>query len=113
MPTIIGKERTCLTHGTTVIATRAGDGELMCAGALLQEGRGNKIAKGEGEAYRVALGKRYVWPEPPPPPKEGEEPVAEVVPRTEVLCIVPGDCALAVDENMMLELQPKVLPSAD
>lgn len=115
MPAQVGKQYTCTTHQTTVIVTRAGDGhELTCEGVVLSEGRGTKIAKPEGEAYPVQLGKRYTWPEPPPPPKEGEEKQeVDVTPRIEVLCVVPGDCPLAVGGELMFELQPKVLPSAD
>ena len=109
MPILTGKQYTCPTHGTTVVVTRGGKGELMCGDVYFVQGRGNKA---DGEAFSVNIGKRYTCPPPPPAPKEGEPAVVDLVPRIDVLCIVPGDCTLSV-KSPMVEIEPKVLPSAD
>ena len=101
----------CPIHQTTVIVTKVGEGQLRCGQEPLVPGRGTREMK-VGETFSVPLGKRYSWPAPPPPPKEGE-PIVVDPSRTEVLCTLGGDCTLSVDEHPMLELQPKVLPSAD
>ena len=112
MPVQSGKPYTCLTHQTTVIVTRVGPGELRCEGEPLVLGRGTREME-PGKTFLVSLGKRYAWPKPPPPPKEGEPAGPDLEPRTELLCTLPGDCTLSMDNDLMLELQPKVLPSAD
>jgi hypothetical protein len=112
-----GKRYFCPPHGTTLIVTKAGkeagaEGrghELTCEGVALEEGMGTLKRKPEGEKHLTRLGIRYTYPKPP---EEGEK-EEDLGIRTDVLCLMPGDCVLGINGVPMFETQPKVLPSAE
>ena len=82
---------------TEVMVIRAGDGQIECGGAAMNE---DKQEAGEPSADRAAgtlIGKRYV----------------DEAGTFELLCVKPGQGSLAIDGKAMAVKESKQLPASD